>query len=207
MHPEHRKELANTITHGLGLLVFLIAIPVLLFKGYQLGRPGLLLGAGLFSLGLIKVYSFSTLYHAARNETLKHRFRIMDHISIYWLIAGSYTPFVIKYVPHGTAIIFLACMWGTVSLGTIAKLFFTGKYDNISTVAYVLLGWMAVFIFEYILAIPSIILFLIAAGGFSYSFGVIFYAWKRYRYHHAVWHVCVLCGSICHFLGVFLMLG
>lgn len=198
--------MANTITHGLGLVLFLIAIPVLLFKGWQLERPGILIGAGLFSLGLLKVYGFSTLYHAARDSTIKHRLRIMDHISIYWLIAGSYTPFVLHFVPPDRAVNFLMVMWGIVLAGTITKIFFTGKFDLISTLAYIALGWMGVFIFKDIIAMPPAILFFIAAGGISYTLGTIFYAWKRYTYHHAVWHVFVLAGSALHYVAVFMIL-
>jgi hemolysin III len=206
MHIEIRKEMANTITHGLGLLVFLIAIPVLLFKGWQLERTDLLIGAGLFSLGLLKVYSFSTLYHAAKSSKLKHRLRIMDHISIYWLIAGSYTPFVLKFVPADKAVVFLVVLWSIVLAGTFTKIFFTGKFDAISTIAYIALGWMGAFIFEYIITIPPAILFFIVAGGLSYTLGTIFYAWKRYTYHHAVWHIFVLAGSSMHFIAVYMML-
>jgi hemolysin III len=206
MQIEIRKEMANTITHGLGLLVFLIAIPVLLFKGWQLERTDMLIGAGLFSLGLLKVYGFSTLYHAARSPKLKHRLRIMDHISIYWLIAGSYTPFVLKFVPADKAVVFLVGLWSVVIIGTLTKIFLTGKFDAISTIAYIALGWMGVFIFEHIITIPTAILFFIVAGGISYTLGTIFYAWKRYPYHHAVWHVFVLAGSSMHFIAVYMLL-
>jgi len=206
MHIEIRKEVANTITHGLGLLVFLLAIPVLLFKGWQLGRPGLLIGAALFSLGLLKVYFFSTWYHAVRETGLKHRLRVMDHISIYWLIGGSYTPFVVKYVPEQTAIPFLVIMWSVVIAGTIVKVYFTGKYDMISTAAYVALGWMGVFVFRHIIEIPQPVLTCIVAGGMAYMAGVIFYLWKRYAYHHAVWHLFVFAGSALHFIAVYLLL-
>lgn len=125
----------------------------------------------------------------------------MDHISIYFLIGGSYTPLVAKFVPNSLQ--FLLILWVSIAIGVVFKLFFTGKYDFVSTLSYLALGWMALLIIEPLYHnAPEKVLLQIIAGGVSYSTGVIFYVWKRYMYHHAIWHLFVLVGSFFHFLAI-----
>ena len=158
----------------------------------------------IFGFGMLMVYSSSTLYHYAKDPRIKSMLRVWDHISIFLLIAGTYTPMVIKYTDPKTSIIFLSAMWTVVVLGSILKIFFTGKYNILSVIVYLLMGWMAVFIFKPILAnVPTQVLYLLAAGGMAYVFGVVFYLWHKLQYHHAVWHVFVLTGTITHFFAVY----
>jgi hemolysin III len=200
---ESRRELANTLTHFAGLVIFLAMIPFLLIKGWQPDNRALFWTLPVFAFGLMMVYSSSTLYHFATKPALKFKLRIWDHISIYFLIGGSYTPLVVKYLSPDYSSIFLLALWGLIAVGVIFKLFFTGKYDMISTLSYLALGWMALFIIKPIVAnAPTEVLYLIVAGGLSYSIGVIFYKWKGLFYHHAIWHVFVLGGSLNHFMAV-----
>jgi hemolysin III len=200
---ESRRELANTLTHLAGFVIFLSLIPFLLLRGWQPDNRALFWTLPIFAFGLMMVYSSSTLYHFAKTPILKFKLRIWDHISIYFLIGGSYTPLVAKYLSPDYSSIFLLAMWSLIAVGVVFKLFFTGKYDMISTLSYLGLGWMALFIIKPIVAnAPTEVLFLILAGGLSYSVGVIFYKWKGLFYHHAIWHVFVLSGSLNHFLAV-----
>src|SRR4051812_30501551 len=145
MKVEIKKEIANSITHGLGILFFLTATPFLLYKAFH-SKTIYLIACIAFVVGLIMVYSASTLYHAIQKESLKKKLRVYDHISIYMLIGGSYTPFIAKYLVNPRAGTFLTLIWCIIALGVILKFFFTGKYDFISTLSYIGLGWMAVFI-------------------------------------------------------------
>lgn len=200
---ESRRELANTLTHFAGFLIFLSLIPVLLIRGWQPDNRPLFWTLLAFAFGLMMVYSSSTLYHFVKKPALKFKLRIWDHISIYFLIGGSYSPLVAKYLPGESSAIFLLALWGLIAVGVIFKLFFTGKYDMISTLSYLGLGWMALFIIKPIIAnAPTDVLLLMVGGGLSYSAGVIFYKWKGLFYHHAIWHVFVLGGSLTHFLAV-----
>lgn len=200
---EKRIELANTLTHLAGVLLFCALIPFLISKGLEDAHRPNLWALLVFSFGLLTVYSSSTLYHFAQNPGIKRALRIWDHISIYFLIGGTYTPLVVKYLDPGYAQWFLLVLWGLIAVGVAFKLFFTGKYDIISTLSYLGLGWMALFIIQpFIDNAPSNVLLMIVLGGLCYTVGVIFYVWKRFKYHHAVWHVFVLGGSIHHFLAV-----
>lgn len=198
-----KQEVANTLTHLAGILVFGALIPFLIIKGMQqVHRPNLWTIL-VFAFGLLMVYSSSTIYHYAKNPQWKKALRVWDHVSIYFLIGGTYTPLVARFLPIEHSNIFLAILWILIAIGVVFKLFFTGKYDIISTLSYVGLGWMALFIIKpFIANAPSIVLIYTLIGGLCYTSGVIFYLWKRYTYHHAVWHVFVLAGSLTHFMAV-----
>lgn len=195
-----KKEIANAITHALGAIFFLVANPILILYTFKNGSYLNVVSATVFSLSLIFTYLSSTLYHGMQEKTTKYVLRVFDHISIYFLIGGSYTVMVQFFLWDQRGKIFLIIMWSLILIGTILKIFFTGKYDFISTVFYVLLGWMAViYIKAFYQIMPLPVFYLIVGGGLSYSFGVIFYAWKKFTYHHAFWHIFVLAGSIAHF--------
>lgn len=207
MKIEIKKEIANSITHGIGILFFLIATPFLLHKAFQV-KTIYLVACIVFSIGLIMVYASSTIYHAIQKEKLKKKLRVLDHISIYMLIGGRYTPYIAKYLTNPKAGTFLLIMWSIIAVGVLLKFFFTGKYDFISTLSYLALGWMAVFIIKPMVhGMPTNVMWLLISGGLCYSLGVIFYAWKKFTYHHAVWHCFVLGGSITHFYGVWYSLN
>lgn len=204
MKAEIKKEIANAITHGLGLLAFLSLIPLLFVKAsmYQLDTKWI--GLILFAVGLVAVYASSTIYHAIMHEKAKRILRIADHISIYFLIAGSYSAFMLMYIPKQVSYPFLYILWSLVVLGTVKKLFLTGRYDGVSTMLYIFLGCMGLFLSKYIFDfMPVHVIWLIFIGGACYLLGVVFYIWKKFNYHHAVWHVFVFAGSMCHFFGIY----
>lgn len=204
-HLNHlNRELANAITHGLGTLFFIVAIPVLLAYSATHASFSFTISAAIFGFSLLLVYMSSTLYHGIQHQKTKRIMRIFDHMSIFLLIGGSYTPLVQHYLDKDTSTLFLSILWSIIGLGCIFKIFFTGRYEKLSTAAYLGLGWMAVFIIRPIMEqMPAHVFYLLLASGFCYTVGVIFYTNKKIPYHHAVWHLFVLGGSVTHYLAVF----
>jgi hemolysin III len=198
------EEVANSITHGLGILFCLAGIPFLVLNALKTGNMAMVWAVSIFGFGMLMVYFSSTLYHVARNANTKRTLRVWDHISIYLLIAGTYTPLVVKYADSKTAVIFLSFLWSIVAVGAFMKIFFTGGFNLLSTLLYVAMGWMAVLIIKPLAShMPANVFYWIVAGGISYTVGVIFYAWSKLTYGHAVWHVFVLTGTITHFFAVY----
>lgn len=206
--PGSRQELANTLTHGLGVLFGLAGVPLLVLNALENGDPNAWIGALVFGLSFLLLYSSSTLYHLVEEGQRKHLLRKLDHISIYFLISGSYTPFVLIYVQNSTGYLVLGILWGLTIFGTLFKLFYTGKFDIISTLVYLMMGWMLLPVADvFFERIPQETITLIAAGGALYTLGVLFYLWERLTYNHAIWHLFVLSASICHFSAVYLAVG
>jgi hemolysin III len=199
------EEKVNSITHAAGIIFSIIAIPYLIAYAAERSNAATVWGVCVFSFAMLMVYFASTIYHAVeQNTTTKRKLRVWDHISIFVMIGGSYTPVVIKYTDAGTAFSFLTTMWSIIALGSFLKVFYTGKYILLEVMLYLLLGWMAVFIIKPLIAnMPSDIFVFILASGLFYSVGVIFYLWKNLTYHHAVWHVFVLAGTVTHFFAVY----
>lgn len=200
-----QEEKLNALTHAIGVVFALITIPILIMYAIDKSSASTVFGVSVFCFAMLMVYCASTIYHLVKLGTpLKRKLRIWDHISIFVMIGGSYTPLVVKYTSPSTATVFLAAMWGIIVLGSMLKLFFTGKYVVLEVVIYLLLGWMAVFIIKPLLAnMSSQIITLILFSGLFYSIGVAFYLWKKLSYHHAVWHVFVLAGTVTHFFAVY----
>ena len=199
-----KEELANAGSHGFGLLLGLIGIPFLIMKAMENGRFSALMGALAFALGILMVYTSSTFYHAAKDPKLKKRLQVLDHIAIYFLIAGSYTPMVLAVLPKNQAIIFLSILWGSVLIGTFFKLFYTGRFKILSVAIYLLMGWLAVFFINEILEKISFQnLAWIGVGGLCYTIGVYFYLKSNKPYYHSIWHLFVLGGTISHFIVVY----
>jgi hemolysin III len=198
------EEFWNTITHFIGFILCLIGIPLLFYFNQNLTSLSFV-ACSLFSLGLLMVYGSSSAYHFVTDKQLKKKLRILDHISIYYLILGSYAPMclIALYDSSGLTIFLTVLILAVV--GTIKKLFFTGKYGFISLLLYLLMGWMIVFyIRSFIELIDFGALVLIALGGLSYTLGVVFYTRDNKKYFHAIWHMFVLGGSIFHYLAVLL---
>lgn len=199
-----KEELANALSHGFGLVLGLIGIPFLIQKALEKSGVTSLIGVIAFSLGILMVYTFSTVYHAAKNPKWKSKLQVLDHIAIYFLIAGSYTPMVLTVLKQDKAMIFLSILWGSVLVGTFFKLFFTGRFKILSVVIYLTMGWLAVFFFQDILARISLeTLVWIGAGGMAYTIGVFFYIKSERMYFHTIWHLFVLAGTASHFVAVF----
>lgn len=199
-----REELANALTHGLGLLACLPALALLVWAGLRTGSVPHLAGAAIYGVTLTLLYASSTSYHACTCSHWKHRLRSLDHACIYLLIAGTYTPFMLTFMAGPVGYTVLALVWGLAVAGVIIKLFHTGKFDGWSTLAYVLMGWAIVPVFHVMLAtFPAGAILWMLAGGLLYTSGVIFYRLDhRVKYFHAVWHLCVLAGSACQYFAV-----
>ena len=200
-----KEETANWITHALGIVFSVITIPFMMVSAIQHSTASTVWGVSVFGFAMLMVYMASTIYHAAKpNTKAKRVLRISDHIGIFVMIAGSYSPLVIKYIDTLTATLFLSIMWGIVVLGSILKIFFTGKYVLLEVIIYIVMGCMLVFIIKPLVAnIPTKIFTYIVAGGIFYGVGVAFYLWKKLSYHHAVWHVFVLAGTVTHFVAIY----
>ncbi len=202
------EEKINALTHGVGIIFAFVAMPFLLQKTLLLGDFWKILAIAAFGFGMLAVYSSSTLYHAVQAQKLKAKLQICDHVSIFFLIGGSYAPFVQHYCDTSTATIFLSAQWLAIGMGAIFKLFFTGKYDKISVAIYIFLGWSAFFLIKpFSQNMPLSVFYWILAGGLSYTVGVIFYRWESQKYAHAIWHLFVLGGTVTHFVAAWKMLN
>lgn len=202
------EEHANALSHGFGLLLGVVAIPILILKARATEDLKLLIGSIAFGVGVWMVYTFSTAYHAAKNPSKKVKLQVFDHVSIYFLIAGSYTPMLLAILDTKKALIFLSIIWGSVVVGTFFKLFFTGRFKTLSVIIYLTMGWLALFFFDDLMEkLAMETLFWIGAGGLSYTIGTLFYVKSEKRYFHAIWHVWVLGGTICHYLAVWNILN
>ena len=179
MKIEIKKEIANAITHGIGFVTFATLLPLLFIKASHYDVNYKLVGLIFFAIGLVAVYLSSTIYHSLTNERAKYILRIADHISIYYLIAGTYTALLMQTIPFNKIMWFIIILWSVVLIGTIKKIFLTGKYDTISTIIYVVMGCMGLFQINTIMKFtPDKVLLFILLGGIAYLLGVIFYAWK-----------------------------
>ena len=196
------EEFWNVLTHFSGVIMSLIGVPFLFYFDNEITVLSTF-SIILFSFGLLAVYSTSTLYHFILNSELKKRFKVLDHVSIYYLILGSYAPVcLITLYDYSGIGIFIAVLILSI-IGTIKKLFFTGKYEFISLFLYLAMGWLIIFdINSLFRLIDSNAELLLILGGVSYTFGVIFYAFSRIKYFHSIWHLFVLTGSVLHYFMI-----
>ncbi|MBD0286063.1 MAG: hemolysin III family protein [Flavisolibacter sp.] len=203
--PDLKKEIVNSILHSVGILFGIISIPVLLFSAIKVDSTAKIIGTAIYGLSFLMVFTFSTLYHGSQHKKWKQRFKILDYISIYYLIAGTYTPFILIYQHNRFGLGLLAVLWTLTVIGTVFKLFFCGRWEIFSTIIYFLMGWsMLVGGFSFFAPMPATVVTMIVAGGILYSLGVIFFLWEKYFYSHAVWHSLVLLAAICHYTAVLL---
>jgi hemolysin III len=199
-----RKELLNTLTHGFGFLLSILAAVILLRTSLAHGDPWRVAGCGIFSAALIAVYAASTLSHLVSHRHWKHWFRMLDQGLIYLLIAASYTPFGLVFLRFGPWWAFLALMWTGAFCGFIAKVFLVHRINSVTVWSYLLLGWLPVVPAVLTVgSVPVVALAWLAAGGLCYTLGTVFLVLDVQRYHfHAIWHLWVIGGSACHFCGV-----
>ena len=194
------EEILNSVTHGIGALLGIAALALLVVLSAEQGSAIKVVSCTIFGASLILMYSASAVYHALKKPKWKYFFKILDHSSIYLLIAGSYTPIVLVMLPADWGWSLFGVIWGFALVGLVFKLFATGKFEVISTVAYVCMGWLAIIAIKPLYdALSGAGFFWLLAGGLSYTLGVVFYAWDSLRFGHAIWHLFVLGGSICHF--------
>jgi hemolysin III len=198
------EECANALTHGFGLALSLAALVLLVVFASLRGDVWHITTSAIFGAALVALYSSSTLYHCVRREALKLRLRKLDHSAIFVLIAGTYTPFLLVNLrgPWGWSL--FGVIWALALAGIVMKTRFTGRFPVASTLIYVVMGWLIIIaVVPMLRTIPRGGLSLLLAGGLCYTGGTVFYLWRKLPFHHAVWHVFVLAGSVCHFFAVF----
>jgi hemolysin III len=209
--PEHKgdrllsfgEEVANSISHGFGLLLAIVAVPILVVAAVRVGRAQFVVGVSVFGASMIVLYLASTLYHSLSHGPAKRVARAFDHSAIFLLIAGSYTPFTLGVLrgPWGWSL--LGIVWGLAAIGLTMKAVSKMRYQWVSMVLYLAMGWLVVVAIKPVLAlVPLPGILLIAAGGVAYTGGLGFFAAQRLRYHHFIWHLFVIAGTTCHFFAV-----
>lgn len=199
-----REEYANIITHGLGAILSLVALCLMVRYAVREHEVKLIVGVSVFGASLLLLYLMSTLYHIFQDPALKHIFRILDHSSIYLLIAGSYTPFTLVFLEGAMAKGILILTWSLAICGIVFKIFFVKHFNLLSTFLYVGMGWLVLIAIKPLVEVaPTGAIVWLAVGGVLYTLGVIFYLWHRLPYHHAIWHLFVMGGSFSHFCAVY----
>ena len=199
-----KEEKLNIATHAFGLVLSVIAFPFLVLKSLYFDDFWKSASIIIFGFSLIILYTASTFYHAAKAPKLRRRLNIFDHAAIYVLIAGTYTPFTIITLEGQTGWVIFGLTWFFALTGIISKLFFTGKFDKLSTIMYVLMGWQIVFAIKPLLEnLSEQGLFWLFAGGVFYTVGAVLYSIKKIPYNHAIFHFFVLGGSISHFISIY----
>jgi hemolysin III len=197
-----REEAANVATHAAGLVASVVGAVVLVYLGIARGEALHVASAGLYGATLVALYAASTLYHAFRRPGLKRVLRVLDHCAIYLLIAGTYTPFVLVGLGGRLGWSLFAVVWTIAAAGIVFKIFATGRFAVVSTAAYVAMGWLGVVaILPLIRSLSGAALVWLLAGGIAYTAGTFFYH-RKIPYAHALWHVFVLLGSVCHFVAI-----
>jgi hemolysin III len=197
------EEIANSITHGIGTALSIAGLTLLVVLALIYGDAWRVVSFSIYGGSLILLYLASTLYHSLQYPKIKRVLRKFDHASIYILIAGTYTPFLLISLRGSFGWTFFALIWGLAAAGVVWKMFFVGKWEVLATMIYILMGWMCVFFFrDMASAIPPLGVTMLIAGGVVYTLGVIFYAWQKLPYNHAIWHLFVLGGSACHFIAI-----
>lgn len=198
-----KEELANVVTHGVGMMAALAAATTLVVLASMHGDAWEIVGVSVFATTLVALYTASTLYHAARDPLVKARFKVLDHSAIYLLIAGTYTPFMIGELRGGWGWSLFGIIWGLAVAGVGLKLVYIGRFKVLSTVVYVAMGWLVLVAGVPLVRTldPATLLWLLA-GGVAYTAGTAFYHNRRIRYAHAIWHLFVIAGSACHAIAV-----
>lgn len=199
------EEIANAITHGLGVALSIAALALLVFVAATRGNGWHLATAIVYGTSLFLLYLSSTLYHSIPGEKARHVFKIIDHSAIYLLIAGTYTPFTLVTLRHSGGWWLFAIVWSLAAVGIALEAFWVYRPKWVSAAVYLGMGWLIVVAMGPLIEnLAPAGVWLLAAGGLAYTLGTIFYVLKKVPYMHAVWHLFVLGGSICHFLAVML---
>ncbi len=197
------EEIANSVTHGVGLLLSLAGFVVLLVFAILRGTASHIVACSIYGATLICLYAASTLYHAVISPRLKRALKICDHSAIYLLIAGTYTPFLLLNLRGAWGWSLFGVVWGLAFAGILLKFWFIDHFEYLSTAVYVAMGWLVIIAAKPVLAhVSTPNLLWLLAGGLLYTSGVIFYIWKRLPYGHVIWHLFVLGGSACHYVAI-----
>lgn len=199
-----KEELFNIITHAAGLILSVAGLVLLVVRGLEFNSKKIVLSFVIFGISLILLYAASTLYHSTRDLRKRYFLKIFDHVAIFILIAGTYTPFAMVTLQGTTGWIILGVVWGIALMGTVLKLFFTGRFKILSTLLYVGMGWVIIFAIEPLMENLSVAgLWWLLGGGLSYTLGAVLYSISRIPYNHAIFHLFVLLGSYCHFIAIY----
>jgi hemolysin III len=197
------EELANGITHGIGLALSIVGLVALVALSIVRGNAWHIAGCTTFGVTLVLLYAASTMYHSLRAPRLKRILKILDHTAIYLLIAGTYTPFTLVNLRGFWGWVLFALVWSFCVFGIVWKLFHAERFPIVSTLLYIAMGWLVLIAVKPVLAaVPLSGIIWLLAGGLFYTVGVLFYGLKRVPYNHAIWHVFVMAGSICHYFAV-----
>ncbi|MCM3002960.1 PAQR family membrane homeostasis protein TrhA [Priestia koreensis] len=198
------EEIANAITHGIGAILSIVGLTLLVVFSVQHGTPWHVVSFTIYGITMLLLYVSSTLVHSFPEGKVKDLFEIFDHSSIYLFIAGTYTPFMFMLNGALGWTIF-GIVWGMAVGGIVFKAFFTKKFLFMSTILYVLMGWLIVFAWEPLQSIlPEPGIMLLVIGGVLYTVGAVFYVWRGFKFHHMIWHLFVLAGTVLHFLAIIL---
>ena len=198
-----REEIANSISHGLGLVLAIVAVPILVLSAMRAGEVPFIIGASVFGGTMVLLYLASTLYHSVTHESAKQFFRLFDHCAIFVLIAGTYTPFSLGVLRGPWGWTLLGIVWALAIFGIAVKTISGTRHSWLTMVLYLLMGWLAVVATKPILSlVPLPGILLILAGGIAYTGGLAFFAAHRLRYNHFIWHLFVIAGTTCHFFAV-----
>ena len=201
------EELANFISHAAGGVLSVAALVILIIRAVSLGNTLDIVSFAIFGTALVLMYTTSSIFHALKWNKAKEVFEILDHSVIYVLIASTYTPFLLIIVGGKEGITLLVIEWLICILGIVFKSFFVQKFVVFSTLLYIIMGWLVVFVWNDLLAnISDLSLFFLILGGILYTIGTLFYMWRLFKYHHLVWHIFVIFGSIAHFFAVYFIL-
>lgn len=198
------EEIANAITHGIGAALSIAGLTLLIVYATNLRDAWRIVGVSIYGGSLVFLYLASTLYHSFQFKPVKRVFHILDHIGIFFLIAGTYTPILLIKMRDTPGWILLISLWTLAIIGAVIKAFFTDRYTKLSSLVYILMGWAVIFRFDaFVNSMDPGGIILVVAGGLSYTIGVIPFLWHRIPYNHAIWHLFVIGGSVCHFLAIF----
>ena len=201
------EEIANFVSHTVGAGLAILGFIMLIIRAAWFNNIPAIISYIIFSLGLMVLYTMSSIYHGLKPSKAKNVFEILDHSSIYFLIAAGYTPFLVLGLKSSMGITLLIIQWVICTLGITFKAFFTGKFKGISTIVYLIMGWMIVFSWnELISKISPISIIFLVTGGILYSLGTIFYMWKVCKFNHMIWHIFVVLGSIAHYIAIWFLI-
>jgi hemolysin III len=198
------EEKINIGSHAFGLILSITALVFLVLRASFHGNVWHIVSFSIYGASLVILYAASTFFHSSKKPKLRYRLNILDHSSIYVLIAGTYTPFVLVTLNGALGWVIFGIIWGLALTGVILKFFFIGKYYLISTIMYVLMGWIIIIAVKPLIdSLPLLGIIWIFVGGVSYTVGAIFYSIKNIKFNHAIFHIFVLIGSFCHFMSIF----
>lgn len=199
------EEIFNAVTHGVGVVFAVAALTLMIVFASLYGNAWHIVSVTIYGTTLVMLYVASTLYHSFTNEKVKKVFKILDHSAIFLLIAGTYTPFMLVTIRGVMGLLLLSVVWTFAIVGIILKIFFVGRFNVLSTLFYIFMGWLVVVALKpLIAAMPAPGVRLLVAGGLLYTLGSFFYIRKNKAFNHGIWHLFVLGGSVCHFLAVLL---